>query len=151
MTMYGYTTYQEPGIGVAAATFHLFNHATFKACLFLVAGIVAHEAATRDITRLGGLRHEMPITFIIATIGALSMAGVPPLNGFLSKEKFQRIFHEMGHALGSPFTFIIPALAVAGGVYVFTFAYSIKFIAAIFLGKRPEKDYLPISTILLFV
>lgn len=137
MTMYGYTTYQEPGIGVAAATFHLLNHATFKACLFLVAGIVAHEAATRDITRLGGLRHEMPITFIIATIGALSMAGVPPLNGFLSKEMFYESSIEMGHALGSPFTFIIPALAVAGGV--FTFAYSIKFIAAIFLGKRPEK------------
>ncbi|MGB3907422.1 MAG: hydrogen gas-evolving membrane-bound hydrogenase subunit E [Methanomethylovorans sp.] len=137
MTMYGYATYQEPGIGVAAATFHLLNHATFKACLFLVAGIVAHEAATRDITRLGGLRHEMPITFIIATIGALSMAGVPPLNGFLSKEMFYESSLEMGHALGSPFTFIIPALAVAGGV--FTFAYSIKFIAAIFLGKRPEK------------
>ncbi|WP_321417308.1 hydrogen gas-evolving membrane-bound hydrogenase subunit E [uncultured Methanomethylovorans sp.] len=141
MTMFGYTTYQEPGIGVAAATFHLLNHATFKACLFLVAGIVAHEAATRDITRLGGLRHEMPITFIIATIGALSMAGVPPLNGFLSKEMFYESSIEMGHALGSPFTFIIPALAVAGGV--FTFAYSIKFIAGIFLGKRPAKGLPP--------
>jgi multicomponent Na+:H+ antiporter subunit A len=137
MTMYGYTTYHQPGIGVAAATFHLLNHATFKACLFLVAGIVAHEAATRDITKLGGLRHEMPVTFIIASIGALSMAGVPPFNGFLSKEMFYESSIEMGHALGSPFTFIIPALAVAGGV--FTFAYSIKFITAIFFGKRPEK------------
>ena len=79
MTMYGYTTHHEPGIGVAAATFHLLNHATFKACLFLVAGIVAHEAATRDIRKLGGLRREMPITFIVASIAALAMAGVPPL------------------------------------------------------------------------
>jgi multicomponent Na+:H+ antiporter subunit A len=137
MTMYGYTTHEEPGIGVAAATFHLLNHATFKACLFLVAGIVAHEAATRDITKMGGLRKEMPITFIVATIGALSMAGIPPLNGFLSKEMFYEASVEMGHLLGGPYSILIPALAVLGGV--FTFAYSIKLIDGIFLGKRPTK------------
>ncbi|MEZ5333952.1 MAG: proton-conducting transporter membrane subunit [Methanolobus sp.] len=137
MTMYGYTTHHEPGIGVAAATFHLLNHATFKACLFLVAGIVAHETATRDITKMGGLRKEMPITFIVATIGALSMAGIPPLNGFLSKEMFYEASVEMGHLLGGPYTILIPALAVLGGV--FTFAYSIKLIDGIF-GKRPTKD-----------
>ncbi|MBW6469852.1 MAG: DUF4040 domain-containing protein [Methanosarcinaceae archaeon] len=138
MTMYGYTTHNEPGIGVAAATFHLLNHATFKACLFLVAGIVAHEATTRDIRKLGGLRREMPITFIIASIGALSMAGVPPLNGFLSKEMFYESSIEMGAALGSPYTILIPAIAVLGGV--FTFAYSIKLIDGIFLGKRHEEE-----------
>ncbi|WP_319507975.1 hydrogen gas-evolving membrane-bound hydrogenase subunit E [uncultured Methanolobus sp.] len=137
MTMYGYTTHHEPGIGVAAATFHLLNHATFKACLFLVAGIVAHETATRDITKMGGLRKEMPITFIVATIGALSMAGIPPLNGFLSKEMFYEASVEMGALLGSPYNVLIPALAVLGGV--FTFAYSIKLIDGIFLGKRPSK------------
>ncbi len=137
MTMYGYTTHHEPGIGVAAATFHLLNHATFKACLFLVAGIVAHETATRDITKMGGLRKEMPITFIIASIGALSMAGIPPLNGFLSKEMFYEASVEMGHLLGGPYSILIPALAVLGGV--FTFAYSIKLIDGIFLGKRPSK------------
>lgn len=133
-TMYGYTTHHEPGIGVAAATFHLLNHAAFKACLFLVAGIVAHEAATRDIRKLGGLRREMPFTFIIASIGALAMAGLPPFNGFLSKEMFYESSIEMGAALGSPFTVLIPAIAVAGGVL--TFAYSIKLIDGIFLGKR---------------
>ncbi|MCL7411870.1 MAG: DUF4040 domain-containing protein [Methanosarcinaceae archaeon] len=140
MTMYGYTTQHEPGIGVAAATFHLLNHATFKACLFLVAGIVAHEASTRDIRKLGGLRREMPITFIIASIGALSMAGIPPLNGFLSKEMFYESSIEMGAAIGSPYTILIPAIAVLGGV--FTFAYSIKLIDGIFLGKRHD-DELP--------
>jgi multicomponent Na+:H+ antiporter subunit A len=137
MTMYGYTTHHEPGIGVAAATFHLLNHATFKACLFLVAGIVAHEAATRDITKMGGLHKEMPITFIVASIGALSMAGIPPLNGFLSKEMFYESSVEMGALLGSPYNILIPALAVLGGV--FTFAYSIKLIDGIFLGNRPSK------------
>ncbi|MCL7475128.1 MAG: DUF4040 domain-containing protein [ANME-2 cluster archaeon] len=137
MTMYGYTTYHEPGIGVAAATFHLVNHATFKACLFLVAGIVAHEAATRDIRKLGGLRKEMPITFIIASIGALAMAGLPPFNGFLSKEMFYESSLEMGAALGSPFTILIPAIAIMGGVL--TFAYSIKLIDGIFLGRRQSK------------
>ncbi len=139
-TMYGYTTYHEPGIGVAAATFHLLNHATFKACLFLVAGIVAHEAATRDIRKLGGLRKEMPITFIIATIAALSMIGIPPLNGFLSKEMFYETSLEMGHLLGGVFTYLIPAAALLGGV--FTFAYSVKFIDGIFLGER-KKEHLP--------
>lgn len=140
MTMYGYTTHHEPGIGVAAATFHLLNHATFKACLFLVAGIVAHEAATRDIRKLGGLRREMPITFIIACIAGLSMAGVPPLNGFLSKEMFYEASIEMGASIGGIFTFLIPAFAVLGGV--FTFAYSIKLIDGIFLGER-DKEAIP--------
>ena len=140
MTMYGYTSYHEPGLGVAAATFHLLNHATFKACLFLVAGIVAHEAATRDIRKLGGLRKDMPITFIIASIAALAMAGIPPLNGFLSKEMFYETSVEMGHILGGPFTFLIPAAAVLGGV--FTFAYSIKLIDGIFLGEK-HHDLLP--------
>ncbi|MBN2110910.1 MAG: DUF4040 domain-containing protein [Methanosarcinaceae archaeon] len=135
MTMYGYTTHQHPGIGVAAASFHLLNHASFKACLFLVAGIVAHETATRDITKMGGLRKEMPVTFILAVIAALSMAGIPPLSGFLSKEMFYEASLEMGQALGGSFTYMIPALAVLGGVL--TFAYSIKLIDGIFLGKRP--------------
>ena len=137
ITMYGYTTHQHPGIGVAAATFHIVNHATFKACLFLVAGIIAHELATRDIRKMGGLWREMPITFIIAVIGALSMAGIPPLNGFLSKEMFYESSVEMGAALGSPYTILIPVIAIMGGV--FTFAYSIKLIYGIFLGKRPKE------------
>jgi multicomponent Na+:H+ antiporter subunit A len=136
ITMFGYTTYQNPGIGVSAAAFHIVNHGTFKACLFLVAGIIAHELATRDIRKMGGLWREMPITFIIAVIGALSMAGIPPLNGFLSKEMFYESSVDMGAALGSPYTILIPVIAIMGGV--FTFAYSIKLIHGIFLGKRPK-------------
>ena len=72
--------------GVIAAVFHIINHATFKAALFMTAGIVDHESGTRSMKLLGGLRKLMPITFIIGTIAALSMAGVAPLNGFISKE-----------------------------------------------------------------
>src|SRR5690606_32930050 len=70
----------------SAAMLHILAHASFKAALFMVAGIVDHATHTRDIRRLGGLRRAMPLTFAIALVAALSMAGIPPLNGFLSKE-----------------------------------------------------------------
>ena len=73
---------------IFAALFHLINHSTFKGALFMVVGILDHELGTRDIRRLGGLMTFMPITFTVAVIGSLSMAGLPPFNGFLSKEMF---------------------------------------------------------------
>ncbi len=71
-----------------AGIFHLINHAIFKGALFMVVGIVDHETGTRDIRKLGGLMSVMPVTFSIALIGTSSMAGLPPFNGFLSKEMF---------------------------------------------------------------
>ena len=71
-----------------AALFHLINHSTFKGALFMIVGIVDHELGTRDIRKLGGLMALMPVTFTIAVIGSFSMAGLPPFNGFLSKEMF---------------------------------------------------------------
>ena len=145
MTMYGYSTAEHPGLGFAAATFHLLNHSTFKATLFLVAGIVAHETTTRDIRKLGGLRKEMPKTFIVAVIAAASMAGVPPLNGFLSKEMFYETSLEIGKLVsetyGGPWAIVFPAVAVLGGV--FTLMYSIKLIDGIFLGERTHDHDVP--------
>src|SRR5699024_3624864 len=71
-----------------AALFHLVNHSTFKGALFMVVGIVDYRVGTRDIRRLGGLMAFMPVSFTIALIGSFSMAGLPPFNGFLSKEMF---------------------------------------------------------------
>jgi multicomponent K+:H+ antiporter subunit A len=71
-----------------AAVFHIMNHATFKASLFMAAGIVDHESGTRDIRRLSGLRFMMPITATLACVASAAMAGVPLLNGFISKEMF---------------------------------------------------------------
>src|SRR5690606_35855757 len=91
-----------------AAVFHIINHATFKAALFMTAGIIDHEAGTRSIARLGGLRRLMPVTFVIGTVAALSMAGIPPLNGFLSKEL---MLEEATHAAWQGNPWLIAAMA----------------------------------------
>ncbi|MEL6610283.1 MAG: monovalent cation/H+ antiporter subunit A [Pseudomonadota bacterium] len=122
--------------GAMAAMFHILNHATFKAALFMSAGIIDHEAHTRDIRRLGGLRVLMPITFVIATIAALSMAGIPFLNGFLSKEQ---MLEEANRTVlfGSPW--LVPVLATIGSL--FSAAYCFRFIGHTFFG--PVRDDYP--------
>jgi multicomponent K+:H+ antiporter subunit A len=112
------------------AVFHIINHATFKAALFMTAGIIDHSAHTRDIKRLGGLRRLMPVTFIIALIASLSMAGLPPLNGFLSKEM---MLDETVGTLWGNSNYLVPALAVFGAM--FSAAYSFRYIAHVFLGQ----------------
>src|SRR5690606_28032967 len=75
-------------LALVAAIFHIVNHATFKASLFMAAGIIDHETGTRDIRRLSGLVRFMPFTATLAMVASAAMAGVPLLNGFLSKEMF---------------------------------------------------------------
>ncbi|MEY8840203.1 proton-conducting transporter membrane subunit, partial [Cribrihabitans sp. XS_ASV171] len=118
-----------------AAVFHIINHATFKAALFMSAGIVDHEAGTRDIKRLGGLRHLMPLTFTLATVAALSMAGIPPFNGFISKEM---MLDATVHAEWMASPYLVPALAVLAAL--FSAAYSFRLIAHVFMGKERD-DY----------
>ncbi len=124
---------------VVGAVFHVFNHAAFKASLFMTAGIVDHEAGSRDMRELGGLRHAMPITFVLGLLGAAAMAGIPFFNGFLSKEMF---FHEAVHVIEhGPLhelaaSWLIPVAATIGGI--FSVAYSIRFISDTFLGDEPE-------------
>ena len=122
------------GLGAETGAFHVLNHASFKAALFLVAGIIAHEAGTRKIDRLSGLRHDLPVTALIAAAASLSMAGLPPFNGFYSKELLFEATYEVGHAAGG-LAWLVPVVAVVGSV--FTFLYSIKFLS-LFLGDRPE-------------
>ncbi len=122
--------------GAMAAMFHILNHATFKAALFMSAGIVDHEAHTRDIRRLGGLRHLMPITFVIASLAALSMAGIPLLNGFLSKEM---MLEEANHTVLFGMPLLVPVMATIGSL--FSAAYCFRFISHTFLG--PQRDDYP--------
>ncbi|MDP5216924.1 monovalent cation/H+ antiporter subunit A [Ruegeria sp. 2205SS24-7] len=122
-------------IAAIAAIFHIINHATFKAALFMSAGIVDHETGTRDIKRLGGLRHLMPVTFTIALIASLSMAGLPPLNGFLSKEM---MLEETLHTVWGHSHLLVPGLALLAAL--FSAAYSFRFIAHVFLGPK-RSDY----------
>jgi multicomponent K+:H+ antiporter subunit A len=119
-----------------AAVFHIINHLTFKAALFMTAGIVDHEAHTRDIKRLGGLRHLMPITFLIGTVAALSMAGIPLFNGFLSKEM---MLEEASHTYWAGSDWAVPVFATLGALL--SVAYSFRFVAHVFLG--PVRDDYP--------
>lgn len=121
--------------GAMAAVFHVLNHATFKAALFMSAGIIDHEAGTRDITRLGGLRRLMPVTFVISTLASLSMAGIPFLNGFLSKEM---MLQETTHTVlfGNPM--LVPVLATIGAL--FSAAYAFRLVAHVFFGPRQEDN-----------
>ncbi|SMP28924.1 monovalent cation/H+ antiporter subunit A [Shimia sagamensis] len=121
---------------VIAAVFHIINHLTFKAALFMTAGIVDHEAHTRDVKRLGGLAKLMPITAIIGTITALSMAGTIPLNGFISKEM---MLEEAAHTVWYNNPWIVPVLATLGAC--FSVAYSFRFIFHVFGG--PVRDDYP--------
>jgi multicomponent K+:H+ antiporter subunit A len=118
------------------AVFHVINHLTFKAALFMTAGIVDHETKTRDIKRLGGLRHLMPVTFLIGTVAALSMAGIPLFNGFLSKEM---MLEEAAHTVWAGSAWAVPVLATLGALL--SVAYSFRFIGHVFLG--PVRDDYP--------
>ncbi|AIY06696.1 monovalent cation/H+ antiporter [Planococcus sp. PAMC 21323] len=128
------------GLAIFAALFHMVNHSTFKGALFMVVGIVDHQVGTRDIRRLGGLMAALPITFTFAVIGSFSMAGLPFLNGFLSKEMF---FTASVNAAGLPifgastWGLVIPIIAWVASV--FTFVYCMIFVFRTFFGTPQLK------------
>jgi multicomponent K+:H+ antiporter subunit A len=121
-------------LALVAAVFHTMNHATFKASLFMAAGIIDHETGTRDIRRLSGLNRSMPFTARLATVAAAAMAGVPLLNGFLSKEMF---FAEAVSAQAPvpAFQGVLPFVATLAGA--FAVVYSLRFIHGAFFGPDP--------------
>ncbi|MDN5517589.1 MAG: monovalent cation/H+ antiporter subunit A, partial [Pseudomonas sp.] len=120
-------------LAAVAAVFHIINHATFKASLFMAAGIIDHETGSRDMRRINGLWKYMPHTAVLAMVAASAMAGVPLLNGFLSKEMFfTETLHQ--HLLGG-FNWVIPAAATLAGV--FSVAYSLRFIHDVFFNGEP--------------
>jgi len=122
-------------LATVAAIFHTINHATFKASLFMAAGIIDHESGTRDIRRLSGLFRFMPITATLAMVAAAAMAGVPLLNGFLSKEMFfaeAAAFH-----VDSLLDHSLPWFAMLASAFSVT--YSLRFIHGVFFGP-PASD-----------
>lgn len=119
-------------LAAVAAVFHIINHATFKASLFMAVGIIDHETGTRDIRRLSGLRHAMPITATLTMVAAAAMAGVPLLNGFISKEMF---FTEAVFVSTVPwFSTALPFIATLAGV--FSVVYSLRFTVDVFFGPN---------------
>ena len=116
-----------------AAIFHIINHATFKASLFMAAGIIDHETGSRDMRRINGLWKYMPHTAVLAMVASASMAGVPLLNGFLSKEMF---FGEtLSQNMAGAFNWLIPTLATVATL--FSVAYSVRFIHDVFFNGEP--------------
>ncbi len=120
-------------LAAVAGVFHIINHAIFKASLFMAAGIIDHETGTRDMRRINGLWKFMPYTATLAMVAAAAMAGVPLVNGFLSKEMF---FAEAASlATLMKFGWLLPvAVTVAG---VFAVAYSLRFIHDVFFNGEP--------------
>jgi multicomponent K+:H+ antiporter subunit A len=122
-------------LAAVAAVFHMMNHATFKAALFMAAGVIEHETGTRNISRLNGLYKAMPITATLALVASAAMAGVPLLNGFLSKEMF---FAETVFISSMPWVERgLPVAATAAGI--FAVVYALRFSVDIFFGT-PSPD-----------
>ena len=122
-------------LAAVAAVFHILNHATFKASLFMAAGIIDHESGTRDIRKLSGLVRLIPFTATLAMVASASMAGVPLLNGFLSKEMF---FAETVFISATKWVEIaLPVIATVAGT--FSVAYALRFTVDVFFGP-PAKD-----------
>ncbi|GHD51949.1 multisubunit potassium/proton antiporter, PhaA subunit /multisubunit potassium/proton antiporter, PhaB subunit [Marinobacter persicus] len=120
-------------LSAVAAVFHIINHATFKASLFMAAGIIDHETGTRDMRRLNGLWRYMPHTATLAMVAAASMAGVPLMNGFLSKEMF--FAESLKVNLPGAMAWLLPVGATAAGI--FAVAYSARFIHDVFFNGKP--------------
>ena len=127
------------GFGTAAAAivavFHIVNHATFKAALFMSAGAIDHETGTRHIDRLGGLATLMPIVATLSFVAAAAMAGIPLSSGFLSKEM---MLEEASHTVYAGVGWLFPVLATAAALL--SAAYTFRFVIRTFLGPA-RHDY----------
>ncbi|NPB04088.1 MAG: NADH-quinone oxidoreductase subunit L [Thermotogae bacterium] len=120
------------GVGSAiAGIFHLLNHAIFKALLFLAAGAVIHMTHEKDAFKLGGLIRYMPQTAILFLIGILALAGVPPFNGFFSKDWILAAVYSYGNPVIFWLTFIAAVLCIA---------YGFRLWFVVFTGEPSEKS-----------
>jgi len=116
---------------IEAAVYYLVAHALFKGALFMVAGLIDHEAGTRDVRKLGGLRTAMPITFAAACLAAISMAGLPPFIGFMAKE-------EIYYAIAKPdaWSIAITVLTIVGNALMLVIGAAVAILP--FLGRKIE-------------
>lgn len=126
-------------IGIAGGIFHMINNAIYKSCLFLCGGAVEKATGTAELDRLGGLGKKMPLTFITCLIAALSISGIPPLNGFVSKWMVYQGVIKMGAEQTSGAARLWPIwLTCAMFGSALTLASFVKLIHSMFLSRRPE-------------
>lgn len=117
-------------VGTMGALYHMLNHATFKSLLFLSAGAVLYSTKTTDLDKLGGLAKKMPYTTVLFLIGAFSISGIPPFNGFVSKWLIYQATYQAGYA---------PVTIVALLVSVMTLASFVKVAQSVFFGQLPKE------------
>ncbi|MFA6281179.1 MAG: proton-conducting transporter membrane subunit, partial [Candidatus Omnitrophota bacterium] len=138
-------------LGFAAGLFHMINNSIYKSCLFLDAGNIEKRTGTTDLEQLGGLGKFMPLTFITTMIAALSISGIPPLNGFISKWMVYQGLIDFMNSASSPILKLTIALSlmlalIGSGL---TLASFLKIISGVFLGN-PKKEVKEVGFSLLF-
>jgi formate hydrogenlyase subunit 3/multisubunit Na+/H+ antiporter MnhD subunit len=127
-------------VGIAGGVFHMLNHAIYKCCLFLCGGAVEQATGTAELDRLGGLGKKMSITFSACLIAALSISGIPPFNGFVSKWMVYQGVIEMGNTAGANGAASLWPVWLVAAIFgsALTLASFVKLIHSIFLSRLPD-------------
>ena len=128
-------------VGIAGGVFHMLNHAIYKCCLFLCGGAVEQQTGTAELDKLGGLGNKMPWTFTACLIAALSISGIPPLNGFVSKWMVYQGILTMDAADGAAGAKALWPVWLVAAMFgsALTLASFVKIIHSIFLSRLPSK------------
>ena len=126
-------------VGIAGGVFHMLNHAIYKCCLFLCGGAVEQAAGTAELDKLGGLGKKMPWTFAACLVAALSISGIPPFNGFVSKWMVYQGLIQMEGEAGAAAGFWPVWLLAAMFGSALTLASFVKILHSIFLSRKPDK------------
>jgi formate hydrogenlyase subunit 3/multisubunit Na+/H+ antiporter MnhD subunit len=140
-------------VGIAGGVFHMLNNAIYKCCLFLCGGAVEQQTGTPELDRLGGLGKKMPVTFATCLIAALSISGIPPLNGFVSKWMVYQGVIQMGTTQAGGAAKLWPIwLTCAMFGSALTLASFVKLLHSLFLSRLPSelkdtKEVSPLQTI----
>ena len=124
-------------LGFSAGLYHAMNHTLFKGLLFLAAGAVLHETGTTNLDELGGLSKKMPHTTVLFLIGAFSISGIPPFNGFASKWQIYNACFQKSAETGSIGYVLVTIICLITSVL--TLASFVKVSQSVFFGRLPEK------------
>ena len=125
------------GLGISAGLYHAMNHTLFKGLLFLAAGAVLHETGTTDLGKLGGLAKKMPHTAALFLIGAASISGIPPFNGFASKWLIYQATYQKAAETGNIGFALVTVIALVTSTL--TLASFVKVTQSVFFGQMPEE------------
>ena len=125
------------GLGFSAGLYHAMNHTLFKGLLFLAAGAVLHETGTTDLGKLGGLSKKMPHTTVLFLIGAFSISGIPPFNGFASKWMIYQATYQKAVESNNIGFMLVTIVALITSVL--TLASFVKVSQSVFFGQLPKE------------